>query len=105
MVAIDSRSWLIHRRELGAAYRTELARELAQLGFGIERGTGRGGRYFELKGVPRELLDRWSSRHWQVQEAIKARLADRRERLEALLAAGGPEVREAVERLAGARRR
>ena len=28
LVAIDSRSWLVHRRELGAAYRTELAREL-----------------------------------------------------------------------------
>jgi conjugative relaxase-like TrwC/TraI family protein len=77
VVAIDSRFWLIHRREIGAAYRTELAHELAQLGFRIERGTGRGGRYFEIEGVPRELIDRWSSRHWQVQEAIKARLRDK----------------------------
>ena len=43
VVAIDSRSWLVHRRELGAAYRTELARGLAALGFGIQRGTGRAG--------------------------------------------------------------
>jgi conjugative relaxase-like TrwC/TraI family protein len=63
VVAIDSRSWLVHRRELGAAYRTELARELNQLGFHVLRGTGRGQRYFEIAGVPPALLDRWSSRH------------------------------------------
>lgn len=92
LVAIDSRSWLLHRRELGAAYRTELARELSGLGFAIERGTGRGGRYFEIAGVPQELLDRWSSRHHQVQEAIQqrqaakhgARLTPAEERLAAL---------------------
>ena len=28
LVAIDSRSWLVHQREVGAAYRTELAHEL-----------------------------------------------------------------------------
>ena len=44
--------WLVHQREVGAAYRTELARELAQLGFEIQRGTGRGQRYFELDGDP-----------------------------------------------------
>ena len=33
LVAIDSRTWLLHQREVGAAYRTELARELATLGF------------------------------------------------------------------------
>ncbi|MGN6169077.1 MAG: MobF family relaxase, partial [Solirubrobacteraceae bacterium] len=77
VAAIDSRSWLVHRREVGAAYRTELARELAAMGFRVERGTGRGRRYFELAGVPRELLDAWSSRHWQVQEAIEARLRDK----------------------------
>jgi conjugative relaxase-like TrwC/TraI family protein len=62
-VAIDSRAWLLHRRELGAAYRTELARGMSELGFAVRRGTGRGGRYFEIAGVPQELLDRWSSRH------------------------------------------
>jgi conjugative relaxase-like TrwC/TraI family protein len=75
VVAIDSRSWFVHRRELGAAYRTELARELTALGFEIERGTGRGGRYFEIAGVPQELIDTWSSRHHQVQEAISQTLA------------------------------
>ena len=74
LVAIDSRAWLVHRREIGAAYRTELARELGALGFEIQRGTGRGGRYFEIAGIPQGLLDRWSSRHHQVHAAIQARL-------------------------------
>ena len=76
IVAIDSRSWLVHRREVGAAYRAELARELGQLGFGIRRETGRGERYFEVEGVPQGLVDHWSSRHLQVQIAIQQRLAE-----------------------------
>jgi conjugative relaxase-like TrwC/TraI family protein len=80
LAAIDSRAWLLHRREVGAAYRTELAHGLARLGFAIERGTGRAGRYFELAGVPQALLDRWSSRHRQVQAAIELRLAVKRTR-------------------------
>jgi conjugative relaxase-like TrwC/TraI family protein len=91
VVAIDSRSWFVHRRELGAAYRTELARELTTLGFEIERGTGRGGRYFEIAGVQQELIDAWSSRHHQVQEAIQQRLAQ----------TGGERISAAAERRAG----
>jgi conjugative relaxase-like TrwC/TraI family protein len=75
VVAIDSRSWFVHRREVGAAYRTELAYEMSRLGFGIERGTGRGGRYFEIEGLHQPLLDRWSNRHHQVRAAIETRLA------------------------------
>lgn len=75
VVAIDSRSWFVHRREAGAAYRTELAYGMGQLGFEIARGSGRGGRYFEIEGVPQALLDRWSSRHHEVRAAIEARLA------------------------------
>ena len=88
IVAIDSRSWLVHQREVGAAYRTELARELQALGFAVRRGTGRGGRYFELDGIPLPLLDRWSSRHHQVHAAIRERLADQERALEATIAAG-----------------
>ncbi len=90
VVAIDSRSWLVHRRELGAAYRTELARELTALGFEITRGTGRGGRYFEIAGVPQELIDAWSSRHHQVQEAIR----------QSLKQTGGERIGAAAERRA-----
>ncbi|MBV9465593.1 MAG: relaxase domain-containing protein [Solirubrobacterales bacterium] len=100
VVAVDSRSWLVHRRELGAAYRTELARLLAQLGFGIRRGTGRAGRYFELHGVPEGLVDRWSSRHHQVRRAISARVAVRQQALVAVIAGGGPESELASRELA-----
>ena len=95
LVAIDSRSWLVHQREVGAAYRTELARELVKLGFEIRRGTGRGGRYFELGGIPQALLDRWSSRHHQVQAAIRQRLAAHEQTLETVIARGGPEAGQA----------
>ena len=99
LVAIDSRSWLTHQREVGAAYRTELARELHQLGFQINRGTGRGGRYFEIDGIPQSLLDRWSSRRHQVQEAIRGRLEHQEQILEARIAAGGPGADTAFEEL------
>jgi conjugative relaxase-like TrwC/TraI family protein len=99
LVAIDSRTWLQHQREVGAAYRTELARELATLGFPVERGTGRGERYFELAGVPQPLLDRWSSRHHQVQAAIRDRLTATERDLQAVIAEGGPAAADAHERL------
>lgn len=99
LVAIDSRMWLVHQRELGAAYRTELASGLHELGFGVLRGTGRGGRYFEIEGVPQSLIDRWSSRHKQVQQAIAAHLEDEQRRLEAVITAGGPQGAAAAGRL------
>jgi conjugative relaxase-like TrwC/TraI family protein len=99
LVAIDSRTWLQHQREIGAAYRSELARELSTLGFSVERGTGRGERYFELAGVPQALLDRWSSRHHQVQAAIRDRLSATERDLRAVIAEGGPAAADAHERL------
>jgi hypothetical protein len=99
IVAIDSRAWLVHQRELGAAYRTELAREFAELGFAVRRGTGRGGRYFELEAIPQPLLDRWSSRHHQVHAAICQRLADQERKLEATIAKGGSAAAEAAMQL------
>lgn len=74
VVAVESRALFVHQRELGAAYRNALAAELGELGLGIEHGTGRGGRFFEVAGVPRALREAWSSRHRQVQDAIRARL-------------------------------
>ncbi len=99
VVAIDSRAWLVHRRELGAAYRTELAQQLNDLGFEIDRGTGRGDRYFEIAGLPAGLLDRWSSRHHQVETAIRDRLAIQTTMLRVLIAGGGTDGQEASERL------
>ncbi len=99
IVAIDSRSWLVHRRELGASYRSELARALVGLGFGIRRQTGRGERYFEIEGVPGSLVAHWSSRHQQVQIAIRRRLGEQERTLEAAIARGGPNGPDAAERL------
>jgi conjugative relaxase-like TrwC/TraI family protein len=100
IVAIDSRSWLVHRREVGAAYRTELAHALNELGYQVQRGAGRGQRYFEIAGVPTALVDRWSSRHHQVQAAIRERLTDQETALRRIIAAGGPDAQDAAGRLA-----
>jgi len=99
LVAIDSRSWLVHQREVGAAYRTELAHELQALGFAVLRGTGRAGRYFEIDGIPQGLLDRWSSRRHQVQAVIRERLIDQEHSLKARVAQGGDQATDAVEQL------
>jgi hypothetical protein len=103
VVAIDSRAWLLHRREIGAAYRTELAGGLERLGFEIERGTGRGGRYFEVSGVPRTLIDRWSSRHHQVREAIEHRIRNKTTELTERIAGGGSDAEAARSQLAALR--
>ena len=99
VVAIESRALLVHQREVGAAYRAQLATELSALGFGIEAGTGRGGRYFELSGVPDGLLQQWSGRHQQVRRAIDQRLSERVAELHGRVAAGGPGAGAAAERL------
>jgi len=99
VVAIESRAWLVHQRELGAAYRAQLAAELGGLGFEVQAGTGRGGRYFELAGVPAGLLEEWSGRHHQVRAAIEQRLAERLGELRARVEAGGPGAGAAATRL------
>ena len=99
VVAIDSRAWLTHQREVGAAYRSHLAHELHRLGFEVHRGTGRGGRYFELDGIPQGLIDRWSSRHHQVQAAIQDRLADQQRDLQTTISTGGPAAVDAARQL------
>jgi conjugative relaxase-like TrwC/TraI family protein len=99
VVAIESRAWLVHQREVGAAYRAQLARELGHLGFAIEPGTGRGGRYFELAGVPQGLLQQWSGRHHQVRQAIDERLAERLAELDRQVEAGGATAAGAQARL------
>jgi len=104
VVAIESRAWLVHQRELGAAYRARLATELHQLGFQLQAQTGRGGRYFELVGVPPGLLEAWSGRHHQVRAAIEQRLTERLSELRARVDAGGPGAAAAAARLAALER-
>lgn len=71
LVAVASRPIFRAARELGAYYRSALAHELAQRGYRIERGTGKQGRYFEIAGVPRGLLDAFSARSREVARAAE----------------------------------
>ncbi len=71
IVAVASRPIFRAAREVGAYYRSALAHELAERGYAIERGTGRDGRYFEVAGVPRGLLDAFSARSREVARAAE----------------------------------
>jgi conjugative relaxase-like TrwC/TraI family protein len=89
VVAVESRAWLVHQREVDAAYLSELARGVERLGFAVVRETGRRERYFELAGVPEGLRERFSGRHAQVQAAIAERLAEKTATLQDTVAEGG----------------
>ena len=56
---------------LGALYRSELAGELAKLGYGIER-THADGR-FEIAGVSRHIIDAFSTRRAEIEAAMEGR--------------------------------
>lgn len=71
IVAVASRPLFRAGRELGAFYRAALARELAERGYRIDAGTGRDGRYFEIAGVPRSLIDEFSARSREVARAAE----------------------------------
>ena len=73
-------SWALFRdsamREAAAVGRVSVARDLEGLGFSIEALTGRGGRYFEVVGVPQGLCERLSGRSRDVAAWIAQRTAD-----------------------------
>jgi conjugative relaxase-like TrwC/TraI family protein len=71
IVAVASRPIFRSAREVGAFYRSALAHQLQQRGYAIERGTGKHGRYFEIAGVPRSLLDAFSARTREVAAAAE----------------------------------
>lgn len=71
VVAVASRPIFRAARELGAFYRSALARELAEQGSEIAQATGKDGRYFEIAGVPRELCETFSGRSREVAEAAE----------------------------------
>ena len=56
---------------IGALYRSELAREMASLGYGIEK-THADGR-FEIAGVSREVIDAYSTRRAEIEAAMEGR--------------------------------
>ncbi|MGH2864187.1 MAG: MobF family relaxase [Solirubrobacteraceae bacterium] len=71
IVAVASRPIFRSARELGAFYRSSLAEELTGEGYEIERGTGKDGRYFEIAGVPRDLIEEFSGRSREVARAAE----------------------------------
>ncbi len=71
IVAVASRPIFRSAREVGAYYRSALAQELKQCGHAIERGTGKEGRFFEIAGVPRSVIESFSSRGREVVRAIE----------------------------------
>lgn len=75
--SIESREIYKLQKEGGEIYRAELAARVAQLGYQIEHthvGEGKAAsRGFEIHGVPQNLLDQWSSRSRQVEDALAAR--------------------------------
>jgi conjugative relaxase-like TrwC/TraI family protein len=70
-VAVASRPVFRAARDAGAYYRSALAQQLMARGFRIEAGTGRHGRYFEIAGRPRALLEEFSARSREVAEAAE----------------------------------
>jgi Ti-type conjugative transfer relaxase TraA len=53
-----------HKMAAGALYRAEFAHQLQKIGFEIERD----GKSFAVKGVPTELVEKWSSRRNQIED-------------------------------------
>lgn len=74
--AVASRPLFRAARELGAVYRAELALQLREQGYGIEAGTGRERRYFEIAGVGEQVRGALSGRSrevWLAAERFRAR--------------------------------
>jgi len=71
IVAVASRPIFRAARDTGAFYRSALAQQLIERGYEIEQGTGKHGRYFEIAGRPRALLDVFSARSREVARAAE----------------------------------
>ena len=67
--AMANESLYASKMLLGALYRSELAGELAKLGYGIER-THSDGR-FEIAGVSRETIEAFSTRRAEIEAAME----------------------------------
>jgi conjugative relaxase-like TrwC/TraI family protein len=71
LVAVASRPVFRAARELGAYYRSALADELTNRGYAVRAGSGKDARYFEIAGVPDELLQAFSARSREVASAAE----------------------------------
>ena len=70
-VAVASRPIFRAARTVGAYYRSALAQNLRSAGYEIEARTGKDGRYFELAGHPRALIEAFSARSREVTAAAE----------------------------------
>ncbi len=63
----------LYRRQklIGLIYRSELARELGKLGYGIEKSHADG--RFEIAGVPRKVIEAFSTRRAEIEAAVAER--------------------------------
>ncbi|MBL4615024.1 MAG: conjugative relaxase [Magnetovibrio sp.] len=66
--SIEGASLFHHKMEMGALYRAELAMNVRELGYEVER-THMDGR-FDLKGVPKSVMTAFSSRSQEIREAL-----------------------------------
>lgn len=67
--SIEGASLFHHKMELGALYRGELAMNVRELGYEVER-THLDGR-FDIKGVPKSVMAAFSTRSQEIREALE----------------------------------
>ncbi len=66
--SVEGSSLFHHKMEMGAMYRAELAMNVRELGYEVER-THIDGR-FDLKGVPKSVMSAFSTRSTEIREAL-----------------------------------
>ncbi len=66
MVSLETRAMFAEQMTAGQIYRSELAHALRELGYAIECDPRKG--LFEIRGVPRELIETYSTRAAQIEE-------------------------------------
>ena len=69
--AMSNKKLYAHKMLIGAAYRSELARDLGRLGYRTEK-THADGR-FEIAGVPRNVIEAFSTRRAEIEAAVAER--------------------------------
>lgn len=69
--AIESKNLFQIQKQLGEAYRQELARQVVRLGYNIDKQSGKHASMFEIAGVSKELIDKFSSRSQEVEAALE----------------------------------
>jgi TrwC relaxase len=70
--AVESRELFRSARVNGARYRAEFAYELQGRGIKVNGRTGRDQRYFELRGIPEALSERWPARAADIERAAQS---------------------------------